>query len=66
MKKIQFTVDFGNNKKGDTLNVDVAVAARLVKIRKVAKYFKEKKQPIVEETPESVVESVVEETTKTI
>lgn len=40
MKKIEFTEDFANNKKGDIVdNLDSILASNLVHIEKVAKYY---------------------------
>lgn len=44
MKKVEFTKDFANKKKGDILSCDGMLASQLVRVSKVAKYCKDTKQ----------------------
>lgn len=44
MKKVEFTKDFANKKKGEFLSCDGMLASQLVRIDKVAKYCKDTKQ----------------------
>lgn len=47
MARIKLTKDFSNKSKGDILDLGCsATASRLVKVRKVAVYFDEKKDRI--------------------
>jgi hypothetical protein len=41
MKRIEFTKDFANSKKGDVISLDSILASNLVNIEKVAKYWTE-------------------------
>jgi hypothetical protein len=43
MKKIEFTKDFANSKKGDVISLSSILASQLVTVEKVAKYWTDEK-----------------------
>jgi hypothetical protein len=43
MVKVEFTTDFAEKKKGDTMELDSMLASQLIHVDKVAKPYKEKK-----------------------
>ena len=44
MGKVELTKNFANKNKGDILSLDGMLASYLVRVSKVAKYYKEKKK----------------------
>lgn len=46
MIKIEFTEDFATKKKGDTFECDGMLASQLIRVDKVAKIYKEKKNKV--------------------
>lgn len=44
MVKIEFTKDYATKKKGESMEVDGMLASDLIRVRKVAKYYKEKEK----------------------